>query len=174
MSNDLETDIIGALYSLYEQSLYFEAYKILHDTYLSEDAVQETFLRLIRHRDKIRDPSSPQVRGYVYKTLKSAALDIYRRQKIRRENCCTLDERIDIAAENAPLFASSASLIAELPPKYAGVIRCLFVSGLTVRETAAVLKISEACVRKRCERARKYLKKLRYTDRAEKEIRHER
>ena len=40
-------DIIDALYRLYEQSMYFEAYKILHDEYLAEDAVHEAFLSLI-------------------------------------------------------------------------------------------------------------------------------
>ena len=37
-------DIIDALYRLYEQPMYFEAYKILHDEYLAEDAVHEAFL----------------------------------------------------------------------------------------------------------------------------------
>ena len=44
------------------------------------------------------------------------------------------------------------------PQKYFFIMKCLFFDGLTVKETAAVLKISEACVRKRCERARKLLK----------------
>ena len=165
-----ETEIIDTVFKLYEQSLYFEAYKILHDTYLAEDAVQEAFLRLIRHRDRIKDPSSREVRGYVYKTLKSAALDIYRRQKRHRENCCVLEETIAAADGQMPDFSTSP--IDALPEKYASVIRCLFISGLSVRETAAVLRISESCVRKRCERARKILKKAQYTD-IKKEIRHE-
>ena len=152
-------DIIDALYRLYEQSMYFEALKILHDRYLAEDAVHEAFLRLIRNRNKIVDPNSPTARRYVYKTVNSAALDLYRSQKKQRDNCCALDEAIEntTAAEevmpNLPL-----SLLAELPPKYASVMRCLFLDGLNTRETAAVLKISEALVRKRCERARKLLK----------------
>ena len=79
-----EEDIIDSLYKLYEQSMYYEAYKILHDEYLAEDAVHEAFLRLIRNRNKISNPSSREVRNYAYKTLKSAALDIYRRQKAWR------------------------------------------------------------------------------------------
>lgn len=152
-------DIIDELYRLYEQPMYFEAYKILHDEYLAEDAVHEAFLRLIRNREKILKSESPKVRSYVYKTLKSAALDLYRSQKKQRENCCVLDEAVEntIATEetfiNLPL-----SHIDELPTKYAPVMRCLFLDGLSIKETAAVLKISEVCVRKRCERARKILK----------------
>ncbi len=160
MAQKNEPAIIDELYALYEQPLYLEAYKILHDPHLSEDAVQEAFLRLIRNRDKIREPSSRQVRAYVYKTLKSAALDIYRAQKRQRAHCCTLDEAIDCADGENDLSDLSAGLLDALPPRYAAVIRCLFVSGLSVRETAAVLKISEACVRKRCQRARDRLQTM--------------
>ena len=152
-------DIIDALYRLYEQSMYFEAYKILHDEYLAEDAVHEAFLRLIRNRSKIADPKSPAVRRYAYKTMRSAALDLYRAQKKLRENCLVLDETIEnTAATEEGLTNLPLSLLADLPPKYAAVMRCLFLDGLNIRETAAVLEISEALVRKRCERARKLLK----------------
>lgn len=152
-------DIIGALYRLYEQPLYYAAYGILHDAYLAEDAVHEAFLRLIRNRDKIADPASPAVRSYVYKTCKSASLDLYRRQKKQRENCLVLDEVIEnTVLSEEPMMDLPSSVLAELPPKYASVMRCLFINGLSIRETAAVLQISEASVRKRCERARKRLK----------------
>ena len=52
------------------------------------------------------------------------------------------------------------SLISKLPPKYATVMRCLFIRELSIHETSAVLRISEACIRKRCERARKLLKRI--------------
>lgn len=152
-------DIIDTLYKLYEQPMFYEAYKILHDEYLAEDAVHEAFLRLIRNRRKIQDPASSSVHSYVYKTLRSAALDLYRRQKRQRENCLELDESIEntLAAPES-VERLPVSLIAELPPKYASVMRCLFFDGLSIRETAAVLRISEELVRKRCERARKLLK----------------
>ena len=166
-------DIIDALYRLYEQSMYFEAYKILHDEYLAEDAVHEAFLRLIRNRGKIADPQSPAVRRYAYKTVRSAALDLYRAQKKLRENCLILDEAVEnTAAVEDGMTNLPLSLLAELSPKYAAVMRCLFLDGLSVRETAAVLKISEALVRKRCERARKLLKGI--SQHTEKEIHCER
>ena len=153
-------DIIDVLYRLYEQPMYFEAYKILHDEYLAEDAVHEAFLRLIRNRKKIVDPNSAAVRRYVYKTVNSTALDIYRRQKKQREHCVEMDEAIEntIISEEETLVNLPLSLISDLPPQYASVMRCLFLDGLNIRETAAVLKISEDLVRKRCERARKFLK----------------
>lgn len=152
-------DIIDALYRQYEQPMYYAAYKILHDEYLAEDAVHEAFVRLIRNRGKITDPCSPLVRSYVYKTIKSAALDLYRRQKKQQDNCCTLDATVeDDISTDISVHCLPLNLIAELPPKYASVMRCLFLDGLSIRETSAVLKISESCVRKRCERARKRMR----------------
>ena len=121
--------------------------------------MHEAFVRLIRSREKIKDARSPSVRSYVYKTLKSAALDLYRVQKKRHENCLPLDEAVEntYAAEESDCDMP-LELISQLPPKYASVMRCLFVDGLSIREASAVLKISENCVRKRLERARKLLK----------------
>ena len=155
----INEDIIDALYRLYEQTMYFAAYGILHDEYLAEDAVHEAFVRLIRSREKIANADSPATRRYVYKTLKSAALDLYRRQKKQRENCTVLDETVENTYAFEAMYCDMPfELIAEIPPKYASVMRCLFIDGLNIRETAAVLKISENCVRKRLERARKLLK----------------
>lgn len=165
-------DIIDALYRLYEQPMYYEAYKILHDDFLAEDAVHEAFLKLIRNRRKIIDPSSPSVKSYVYKTLRSAALDLYRRQKKQRENTLELDEAMEnsLATEGLPQDLP-ISLLSELPPKFASVMRCLFLDGLSIKETSAVLNISEELVRKRCERARKLLKLT--TTNLKKETHHE-
>lgn len=154
-----KADVIEALYALYEQQMYHEAYRVLRDEYLAEDAVQEAFLRLIRNRDKLCDADSPAVRRYVYKAVRCAALDIYRRQKKSRENLCEWDEKAENVCYEESFEASvSLSALDELPQKYFFIMKCLFFDGLTVKETAALLKISEACVRKRCERARKLLK----------------
>ncbi len=154
-----KADVIETLYMLYEQKMYCEAYGILRDEYLAEDAVQEAFLRLIRNRDKLESAQSPATRRYVYKTARCAALDIYRKQKTNRENLCEWDDRAEnIWSDEPPDLSISLSEVYSLPQKYFSVMKCLVLDGLNVRETSAVLKISEACVRKRCERARKLLR----------------
>ncbi len=175
-----EEDVIDCLYRLYEQRMFRWAYEILRDEYLAEDAVHEAFLRLIRRRDKIRDPASPEVRSYVYKTQRSAALDLYRRRKRHRDNCLDFDEEADKGYfedyDSAGGEKNTLALMGELPEKYAAVMRCLFWDGLSIRETAAVLMLSEACVRKRCERARVMLRSIQahQNDKHQKEIHYER
>lgn len=153
-------DIIEVLYRLYEQIMYYEAYKILHDNYLAEDAVHEAFLKLIRNRNKIFDPHSPTVRRYVVKTVKSTALDIYRNRKKPSNNCTELDDNLQSTYNVEEMNQGiSLAMINDLPNKYASVVRCLFFDELSIKETAAILKIREDLVRKRLERARKLLKK---------------
>ena len=152
-----DTDKITTLYARYEQSMYREARAILHDDQLAEDAVHEAFLRLIRLRSRLGEPDSPAVQRYVRRTLRSAAIDLYRRCRQDRERCTALEEAEAVAdCFNLP-DSSLLALIDSLPDQYAAVIRCRFVRGLSVHETAAVLRVSEACIRKRTERARRML-----------------
>ncbi len=151
------------LYARYEQTLYIRALGILHDTYLAEDAVQEAFLRLIRNRDRLLSLSREAMEAYIYKTLRTAAIDLYRQQRERLSAECMWTESSEDGEWEDPTAVAEEGLYATstidaLPPVYANVLRCIYVHGLSQRETAAVLKISEACVRKRLERARGLLR----------------
>ncbi len=157
MQKNEDASKIAELYRLYEQKMYFEARGILNDDQLAEDAVQEAFLRLIRHRDRLRELSSQQVSSYVKQTLRSTAIDIYRKNKRERDYLCDLEDAGMIIGENDCFLDGALSLIDELPHKYRSIARCRLQYGLSVKETAAVLKLTESCVRKRCERARNLL-----------------
>lgn len=158
MQSDDESKI-AELYSQYEQSMYYEARDILQDDYLAEDAVHEAFIRLIRNRNNLKDIESPQTKSYVKKTLQSAAIDIYRRNKKEREHTCNIDEADPVFSDfDEPEYI--ADLIDTLPPKLASIIRCRLIYGLSVNETAAVLKLTANCVKKRYERARKMLAEI--------------
>ena len=83
---------IAELYSMYEQKMFYEARGILNDDQLAEDAVQEAFLKLIRHRDRLSTLRPQQISSYVWQTLRSTAIDIYRKNKRERERICDIEE----------------------------------------------------------------------------------
>ena len=160
MHSDYER--MTGLYRRYEQAMFRLARSILHDDFLAEDAVQEAFVRLIRARDRLGDLSSPQTRRYVMQTAKSCAVDIYRRRARESENLTEMtDVLADTLADDGTGMSPSdvTAAVDSLPDKYARVIRCRFILGLSVEETAAVMKVSTDCVRKRTERAKKMLEK---------------
>lgn len=158
--NTNDADKIAALYHLYEQAMYYEARAILHDDHQAEDAVHEAFVRLIRKRSRIGDPASDRTRAYVQRTLRSTAIDLYRKNRREREHACDPEVLETVTDDSDILPFDAGKLIGRLPNAYADAARCRFLHGLSVRETAAVLKISEACVRKRCERARRMLQEM--------------
>ena len=152
-------------YELYEQKMFRVALAVLHDEKLAEDAVQDAFLQLIRHKVCFRKADSDDCKRYVLATIKNASINIYNKRKSENkvvsftenleavcgDTAAEPEYKNDIGAECTPLMNS-------LPEKYYDVVECLVVRDYSVQETADRLGISEANVRKRYERAKKMMR----------------
>ena len=68
-------------YELYEQKMFRVALAILHDEKLAEDAVQDAFLQLIRHKVFFRKVDSDDCKRYILATIKNASINIYNKRK---------------------------------------------------------------------------------------------
>lgn len=55
------------LYRLYEKPMYHIAFAVLKDHHQAEDAVSDSFCKLIAHIDKLSAPESPETRQYIIK-----------------------------------------------------------------------------------------------------------
>ena len=161
-----DSEKVSLLYTLYEQEMYRICFAVLNDRYAAEDAVSESFLKLIKVRHKISDPRVDSCRRYVIKVTKNTAIDMYRKNAREREFCggySSLAEneigKVGFDTET-DLFAVTDAMD-KLSKKLRDVVECVCINGLSVRETSAVLKISEACVRKRLERVRNHLTSIR-------------
>ena len=69
------------IYEKYRYFLWYLANEKLQDAFLAEDAVQETFLALTRHLDKVDEVDSVRTRNFVATIVKSKAIDMIRRKK---------------------------------------------------------------------------------------------
>ncbi len=160
MSNRLsDADKVELLYELYEKDMFRICVSVLRDPYEAEDALSECFVKLIKARDKIDDPRSQSCKRFAMKTAKNTAIDVYRKKSKEREHVGEMPEKEPTCDAVDTVFdtfsvAQIYELIDTLSPKYRAVIECICFEKLSVCETAAVLRISEACVRKRLERAR--------------------
>lgn len=74
------------IYYQYRHFLWYVANQKLQDAHLAEDAVQEAFLALTRHMDKIEDVHSDRARNFLATIVRSKAVDILRK-KCRRRSC---------------------------------------------------------------------------------------
>lgn len=153
---------IEKLYMLYEQKMYQVAYRILHDSWLAEDAVQEAFIKLMKHKVYFEDAESKDCKRYIIAAIKHTSITIYNKKKREKEILYLVDKETHLQETSLPDDTDTdiEDLISGLPEKYYAVVSCLAVKNLSVKETAAKLGITDATVRKRFERAKKILKAM--------------
>jgi RNA polymerase sigma-70 factor (ECF subfamily) len=133
----------------------------------AEDAMQEALIKTYRYVGRIRDPEA--FRPWLYRTVRNACL-MGRRKKVGEPaRLQSLDDvlpglaRPEVAdsgkspeqlADNAGLRRRLRTALASLPGPYRAVVFLREMEGLSTREVAHVLEISEDNVKARLHRAR--------------------
>jgi RNA polymerase sigma-70 factor (ECF subfamily) len=147
--------------SQYAGTLYRVAYSVLRNSADAEDAVQEAFVRVLRHRDSLAEVRDQRV--WLIRIVWNVVLDRKRRMKTRPETDdvaelarvlpaggLTAEERVAAAQHHARVLAC----VEQLPAKERQVLMLSAFEELTSVEIAAVLGITESSVRSRLFRAR--------------------
>lgn len=160
-------EAISALVAQYSTTLYRVAYSITRNAAEAEDAVQETFLRVLRHREKLGEIRDHRV--WLVRITWNVVLDRKRRAKTRPENediadlvrtlpakSATAEKTAISAQEHARILA----LIDTLPRKERDALLLSAVEELSTAQAASVLGTSESSVRSRIFRARHQLAAL--------------
>ena len=156
-----EEAALAALVSQYAGTLYRVAFSVLRNPSDAEDAVQEAFLRVLRHRDTLGEVRDQRV--WLIRIVWKIVLDRKRRAKTRPET----DDVADLArvlpsgGMSAEQIASAAqhhahvlAYVERLPAKEREVLMLSAFEELNSVEIASVLEISESSVRSRLFRAR--------------------
>jgi RNA polymerase sigma-70 factor, ECF subfamily len=140
------------------------AYSVLRNHHDAEDAVQETFLRVMRRSPEIHDVRD--IRAWLARIAWRIAVD-RRRRAPHSEDAGFADDlallrshtaSAEQSAIGAQMLRVAERLIASLPPELRDPLTLSTVEELNSPEIAAVLGIPEATVRTRLFRARKVLK----------------
>lgn len=174
-AGDLEA--FETLTSRYEQRVYFLALRMLRHEHDAEDVTQQTFLSVIQNLDGFRGESSFST--WLLRIAAHAALKIIRRRK--GLDTVSLQESTGDADEGhiphpeyiADWAQSPESLVhrkevqglldealGQLDEKHRMVFLLRDVEGLSVRETAQTLDLTEANVKVRLLRARLQLREI--------------
>ena len=154
------------VYFKYRQLMFQVANGILKDEYLAEDVVHKSFIKIMKHLDKIKEIECPKTKGFVVIIVKHTAIDLYRKRK--RENtvqieeevlveyrATTVDQEVIDKIEN-PLTAA----ILSLPYHYSEIILLKYNHNYGDKQIAGLLGLSEDNVKKRLQRAKKKLKEI--------------
>jgi RNA polymerase sigma-70 factor, ECF subfamily len=162
-----EESALAALVSEYASTLYRVAYSVLRNPADAEDAVQEAFLRVLRHRDTLGEVRDHRV--WLIRIVWNIVLDRKRRAKTRPETDdidelsrvlpakgLSAEERASAAQHHAQVLAC----VEKLPAKEREVIMLSAFDELNSVEIAEVLGITESSVRSRLFRARNLMADL--------------
>lgn len=143
---------VRELYEEYSQTLYRIAFTYLKNRYDAEDALQETFLRLIRGRVAFVD--AQHEKAWLIRTVSNVCRDML---KAKSRHHLDLDAQTQLAAPEPEANALLAAILA-LPDKYKTVVYLYYYEGYAVSEIADMLRQSPNTVKTWLFRARKALK----------------
>lgn len=151
-----ERDLFEALYTTYRYLMLHVASKILQNHHDAEDAVHEAFLSVIKNFDKFSDVESPKTRSLIVLIVERKAIDILRKK--HKENITEINEDILGIEVPPPGDLGVADAIVRLSANHREVLLMRFDIGLTNREIAKLLDITESGVRKLLGRAKRELR----------------
>ena len=82
------------IFNSYKKTMYYIANSILKDEHYSHDAVQNSFLKIIKHIDKIEDVKCNKTKGFIVTIVRNSSIDIYRKLQIEKNKVRKLENEI--------------------------------------------------------------------------------
>ena len=147
-------------YEQYRKLMFYIAKEILKDNHLSEDAVQEAFLRIAKNFHKIDDITSHEAKAFAVIITRNVSIDFYNKEKKIIEINDFLAESIHADDEDSFSDANHETLIdyiLELPENYRDVLYLNLVYDYSFNEIGNLLAITAENARKRAQRGRQIL-----------------
>ena len=162
-----EEAALAALVDQYASTLYRVAFSVLRNQQDAEDAVQEAFLRVLRHRDTLGEIRDHRV--WLVRIVWNIVLDRKRRAKTRPETDDIADLARVLPATGLSAEQRAAALqhharvltcMEQLPAREREVMLLSAFEELSSVEIASVLGVTESSVRSRLFRARNLMAEL--------------
>lgn len=143
------------IYLTYRGLMFHVANKILINEQDAEDAVGQAFVKIAENIKKISNPICPKTRSYVVIIVEHTAIDMYR--KLQKHPYETLDDSVCGVTVEYNGDNELTRCILELPARYREIILLRYHHGLTIREIAKTLGISNDAASKLAQRAKHQL-----------------
>lgn len=143
----------------YSGSLYKMCFVILKNEQDTKDVLQETFITYMTRCPEFR--SAEHEKAWLFKVSQNKCREFLRFHKrhagIPLEE---VEESLEITRDMSVEDREKLRLIWNLNYKLKSVVILYYVEGYSVKETARILRITEASVKKRLQRARQMLGQL--------------
>lgn len=146
------------IYEQHHTRLEDAAMSILKNQTDAEDAVQNAYMQVIRHFEKISEIPCRDLPFWLISIVKNEALIILRKQKkvVLLEDWDTIPDTVADITE----YAELVGLFARLPDTYRAVLEMKYLLGYSYKEISGRLGISESAANTRASRGRALLRNL--------------
>ena len=158
ISEPEDRELFVQLYEKHRVAMFNRANKILHNKQDSEDAVHEAFLKIAENIEKISSLECHKRNKYIVTIIENKAINTYRAKRLHPTE--PLFDLAEYAVVDAYEDGDFTRCILKLPHDYREVLLLKYDLGLSNKEIADALDISQALVRKRLQRARNALRRI--------------
>lgn len=154
---------IVQIYRYYKQKMFRIAKSILKDDFLSEDAVHNTFIKVINNMKMIEDVRSIKTKSLIVTMTKNSSIDLYRSCNSERNDLYDADleiadtENIEDNIISNIEYEAVVNEILLLPEKQKQLLFLKYVHELDIKGVAEVMNISYSAAQKGIQRARAML-----------------
>jgi RNA polymerase sigma-70 factor (ECF subfamily) len=162
---DSERDLVNQIFKDYNVKLYNISLKILHSEQDAQDAVAQTFLKIMDHIDKIEKIPCHERLPFCVIVVRNISIDIYRQNR-KTLPVDSFEEWKDLSATTEDTFFKGhdrellLNLIKKLSSQERYLLELRLAEDMSYKDIGAILNITEATARKRFQRAFERLKKL--------------
>ena len=150
----------------HSRTLFIISYNYTRDNYLSEDIVQDAFIKLYRARKSFE--SDEHIKNWLIRVTINLSLNELKSKKrvqlIDEEYINNLPDTSDYSEKNEEIY----NCVCSLKDSFKNVIILYYYDKYSLKEIAKILKISESGVTSRLDRARKKIKEIYYQKEAKK------
>ena len=163
-TNDNDKFNIERLYILHRRLMYKIAMKILNDQLLAEDAINETFARVMERASVLRRGDDTMTRNLLVVICKNISIDILRRRQREIVDADLVLSLSEATPSPEPeiiekeLFGEISGAVSRLPVHERDVIVLKIYNRLKYSEIAHILGISPETVKKRLKNAKRKLR----------------
>lgn len=157
LESDEERQRFVLIYEQYHKRMERVALRILEKQHDAEDAVQNAFLQVIHHFEKISTIPCEELPFWLISIVKNEALIILRKKKkvVLLEDWDAVENGVSGITE----YEELVDLFARLPDTYRAVLEMKYLLGYSYKEISVRLGISETAVNTRASRGRALLRK---------------
>jgi len=150
------------LYETYREYLCNVAQSVLHSRDDAEDVLHHAFQRIAKDFTKIGEVSSRHTRNYLVIVVRGLALNLLKKRGRLSEVSLDDLEWSDFMSVDDPQlerieYEELHQAIEKLPTTHRDILFAVYFEGLSVKEVAKHIELSEKAAQKRLERARQAL-----------------